>query len=53
MPEPFVPGLEVARRFYVTDVRPALSGVPHAAALVGPLKKMAVRLSAALQGKEA
>ncbi|MCG5213565.1 DUF4037 domain-containing protein [Streptosporangium sp. KLBMP 9127] len=32
----FVPGLQLSRDFYLQVVSPALSGVPHSAALIGP-----------------
>ncbi len=40
MTTPFIPGIELARRFYWEAVRPVLDvafpGLPHAAALIGP-----------------
>ncbi|MBB4915131.1 DUF4037 domain-containing protein [Streptosporangium saharense] len=32
----FVPGLQLSRDFYVQAVRPAIAGVTHSAALIGP-----------------
>jgi hypothetical protein len=35
MPPPFVPGVELCRRFYAEAVRPLLGDLPHAAARIG------------------
>ena len=40
MTPPFIPGIELCRRFYWEAVRPVLDtefpGLPHTAALIGP-----------------
>ncbi|GAA3291728.1 DUF4037 domain-containing protein [Dactylosporangium vinaceum] len=36
MPPPFIPGLQLCRDLYELGVRPLLTGIPHAAARIGP-----------------